>query len=247
MELKGLTAIITGSTGKLGQAIARALAAAGCNCVCHYHNNQEFAQKIVEQIRESSVEAVAVQADLTCPEAVERLFAQAMQLATPQILINSAAVFNRSAIEDITFQEAQKVFNLNLTAPILISQAFVKTIRDNFGETQSPIAKIINIADIAAERPWANYALYCSSKAGLVGATKALAKELAPSICVNAIAPGIVNWPVDFDDSAKTGQLEKIPAGRIAEPDEITQPMIFLLKNDYITGEVLNIDGGRSL
>ncbi len=242
-----MTAIITGSTGQLGSGIVRALAAAGCNCVCHYHNNQEFAQKIVEQIRESSVKAIAVQADLTCPEAVERLFAQAMQLGTPQILINSAAVFNRSAIEDITFQEAQKVFNLNLTAPILVSQAFVKTVRDKFGQPQTPIAKIINIADIAAVRPWANYALYCSSKAGLVGATKALAKELAPSICVNAIAPGIVNWPVDFDDSAKTGQLKKIPAGRIAEPEEITGPMIFLLKNDYITGEVLNIDGGRSL
>ncbi|MFC1677169.1 SDR family NAD(P)-dependent oxidoreductase [Planctomycetota bacterium] len=244
MELKGLTAIITGSTGQLGSAIAKALAVAGCNCVCHYNSNEQLAGEIVEEI---GGEAIAVQGDLSCVEGVERLFAQAGQLGTPRILINSAAVFNKTSLEDITFEQAQKVLDLNLTAPIMVSQAFVKTVREKFGETQTPIAKIINIVDIAAQKPWANYALYCCSKAGLVGATKALAKELAPGICVNAIAPGIVNWPGDFDDSDKAGQLKKIPAGRLAAPAEITEPMIFLLENDYITGQVLNIDGGRSL
>ena len=256
MELKGIVAIITGSSGRLGIAIAKALGTAGCNCICHYNQNKQKAEELVEQIKKLGVKALAVKADLTKPEAIEELFAKATEfgtprpqrgLGTPQILINSAAVFSRQPLGEVTFEEAQRVLNLNLTAAILTSRAFAKKINDKFDNIETVVGKIINISDVGGIRPWAGYVLHCSSKAGLIGATKALAKELAPAICVNSIAPGVVTWPSDVDEAEKQRQLKFIPAGRIAEPKEVADAVIFLLRNDYITGQVLNVDGGRCI
>ena len=144
----------------------------------------------------------------------------------------------------MTFQQAQRIFNLNLTAPILTSRLFAKAIGAN---AKAGLGKIINIADVGGIRPWAGYVLYCSSKAGLLGATKALAKELAPAICVNAVAPGIVAWPNDFDEAERKRQLSFVPAARTGAAAEVTDAVIFLLKNDYITGQVLSVDGGRCI
>ena len=160
---------------------------------------------------------------------------------------NSAAVFSRQPLGEVTFEEAQRVLNLNLTAAILTSRAFAKRIDGKFGGSESVVGKIINISDVGGIRPWAGYVLHCSSKAGLIGATKALAKELAPAICVNSIAPGVVTWPSDVDEAEKQRQLKFIPAGRIAEPKEVADAVIFLLRNDYITGQTLNVDGGRCI
>jgi NAD(P)-dependent dehydrogenase (short-subunit alcohol dehydrogenase family) len=247
MKLKGKTAVITGASGQLGSGIALALGLAGCNCICHYNRNKQKAEEIAEQIEKKGSKAMAVRADLTSEEQIEQLFEQAGAIGTPQILINSAAVFSRQPISEISYQQAQKVINTNLIAPILTSKVFAKKISDKFKGDDLPLGKIINIADLCGLRPWADYVLYCSSKAGLIGATKALAKELAPAICVNAVAPGIVNWPDDFDEAKKQRQLSLIPLKRIAEPQEIAHAVISLLENDYITGQVLSVDGGRSI
>lgn len=247
MELKGTTAIISGSSGRLGGAIAKALATAGCNCICHYNGNKQKAEELVEQIKKLGVKALAIEADLVEPEQIEDLFEKVLEFGTPQVLINSAAVFSRQSLTDVTFEEAQKVLSLNLIAPILTSRAFAKIVNAKSSEAGSAIGKIINIADVGGIRPWAGSVLYCSSKAGLIGATKALAKELAPRICVNSIAPGVITWPSDFDESEKNRQLSFVPVKRIAELSEVTEAIIFLLRNDYITGQVLNVDGGRCM
>ena len=247
MELKNTVAVITGSTGKLGSEIALAIAKAGCDCICHYNKNKQKAEQLTEQIGHLGQNAIAVSADLTCPDQIKVLFEKASKLGAPQILINSAAVFTRQPLQQVTFENAQKVLSLNLIAPILISKHFAEIIRAKFPEPNSVVGKIINISDTGAIRPWAEYAVYCSSKAGLVGATKALAKELAPAICVNSIAPGIIDWPAQFNEKEKTRQLSLIPANRFARPDEITKAILFLLENDYITGQVLNIAGGRCI
>ena len=129
----------------------------------------------------------------------------------------------------------------------MTAKAFAKRIKGKFGETKDVVGKIVNISDIGGIRPWAEYVLYCSSKAALIGATKALAKELAPMVCVNSVAPGLVTWPSDSDEEDKKRQLSFIPLGRKAEPKEIADAVIFLIKNDYITGQVLNVDGGRCI
>lgn len=247
MELRESLAVITGSTGRLGSVIALALAEKGCHCICHYNKNQGKAKSIVEKIQHHKVKAEAIQVELTNEKQIENLFKQAGRLGTPQILINSAAVFSRQPLEEVSFDEAQKVLNINLTAAILTSRYFAKSINEKFPNSDTVAGKIINIADVGAIRPWAGYVLYCSSKAGLIGATKALAKELAPTICVNAIAPGIVTWPEEFDEQQKERQLLFIPIKRTARLEEITNAVKFLLENDYITGQVLCVDGGSSI
>ena len=247
MELTGTTAIVTGSTGELGGAITLALAGAGCHCLCHYHSNQARAERIVEKIRQKGPNATAVQADLTCADDIERLLAHAESLGPVRILINSAAVFTRQRLEEITADKAREIFDTNLIAPILASRQFARIVKEQIRQTDIPVAKIVNIADVGGIRPWAKYTLYCASKAGLISVTKSLAKELAPAICVNAIAPGLVTWPENFTEKAKQRQLDRIPMARIARPRDITAAVIFLLENDYITGQILNVDGGRCI
>ncbi len=252
MDLNGTTAIITGSTGRLGSEISLALAGAGCNCICHYLGNEKFAAKLVKQIKALGQKAVAIQTDLTREEQIDILFEKIKAevgggLSIPRILINSAAVFTRQRLAEINSKDAQRILDMNLTAPILISRNFVKLLGKKVLREQSTVAKIINMVDVGAIRPWSEYAVYCSSKAGLIGATKALAKELAPAVCVNAVAPGASTWPNDFSQAERDRQLLFIPAGRIAGTNEITPAIIFLLESDYITGQVLCVDGGRSI
>ena len=132
MELKGKTAVITGASGQLGSAIAKSLGDAGCNCVCHYNCNKAPAEKVVKQIEALGQKGLAVCADLTDPDQIEELFSRACTVGLPRILINSAALFSRQRLEDVTFAQAQKVLNVNLTAPILTSQIFANKIIEKF-------------------------------------------------------------------------------------------------------------------
>ena len=155
MELKGTTAVITGSSGQIGAAIALALAQAGCNCICHYNHNERVAKELVEQIEKLGTKALAVQADLTQLEKIEHLFERARKLGTPQVLVNSASVFSRQPLPEVTFEDAQKVLQLNATVPILTSRVFAQRINAAFPTADSVVGKIINIADIGGIRPWA--------------------------------------------------------------------------------------------
>jgi pteridine reductase len=128
----------------------------------------------------------------------------------------------------------------------LLSQEFARLVEAE-GAEGNPAAKIVNMVDVGGEKVWKEYSVYCAAKAGLIAATKSLAKELAPRITVNAVAPGVVTWPEAFDEAGKKRQLGFIPAGRIAEPVEVAAAVVFLLQNDYITGQVINVDGGRAI
>jgi NAD(P)-dependent dehydrogenase (short-subunit alcohol dehydrogenase family) len=247
MKLKGKTAIITGSTGALGSALAIALAKAGCNCICHYNSNQDKARQLVHNIESMSQQAISIKADLTDPQQINALFCESGRLAPPQILINSASVFERTPLHEINFGQARHILELNLTACIMTARAFANITAKSSTDTDAPAGKIINLCDVAASKPWAEYSLYCASKAGLVGATKALAKELAPDILVNALSPGIATWPEQMTPEEEKRQLSFIPMRRFAEIEEIAAAMIFLLENDYITGQTLNVCGGRSI
>ncbi|MFH1613926.1 MAG: SDR family oxidoreductase [Planctomycetota bacterium] len=247
MELADSTAIITGSTGKLGSAITLALARKGCRCICHYNTNSKYARQLTSQINSLGQKAFAVQADLTDPHRIESLFDDSTPAKNANILINSAAIFLRQPVADVQYQDTQKLISLNLIAPILLSSRFARNVECNFPDAEKPVAKIINLADIAAIRPWPDYPAYCSSKAGLIAATRALAKALAPRMTVNAVAPGIVSWPENFSDQQKQRQIEMTPAGRTAAVEEITSTVLFLLHNDYITGQVIAVDGGRAI
>lgn len=247
MELTDRTAVITGASGALGRALAVALGRAGVDCVCHYHENKDGAQGVAERIEGLGRSAVTVGGDLTKAEEVNRLFSVAEEIGVPTILINSAAVFCRGALGDITLENARGVLDMNLLAPLLVCQGFAEVLKKHFPDTKDHVGGIVNVCDVGAIRPWANYSLYCASKAGLVAATKSLAKELAPAVSVNAVAPGVITWPSDFSDEEKKRQLAFIPARRTGTVEEVAAAVIFLLKSDYITGSVLAVDGGRSM
>jgi len=247
MEINGLTAIVTGASGRVGGAIAVALAKEGCKVVCHYHSNLPAVGQIVDQINAFGGRAAAVKADLTIKEGISKLFNACSEFNQPRILVNSAAIFKKASIPEITGENATEMLDTNLISPIMVSQAFAELIKDVNVKSNLPIAKIVNLVDIGGIRPWANYIMYCASKAGLIAATKAMAKELAPAICVNAVAPGVVSWPEGADKAEYDRQVSMIPAGRIGKPEEIARAVVFLVKNDYITGQVLNVDGGRCI
>ena len=247
MEIDGTTAIITGSSGMVGRAIALALGRAGCGCVCHYHNNRDGAAKVVEAICSGGGRAAAVGADLTKAEEIGRLFEDFQGLDRARILVNSAGIFERAELSEVTLENAGRVLGTNLVAPVMVASRFAEAVRENAEAGSGPAASIVNIADIGGIRPWAGYTMYCASKAGLIAATKSMAKELAPGICVNAIAPGVITWPEDGDRAEYGRQVSMIPAGRVGTPQEIAAAVLFLLNNDYITGQVLNVDGGRCI
>ncbi|MCX5633149.1 MAG: SDR family oxidoreductase [Phycisphaerae bacterium] len=251
MEIKGKTAIITGATGKLAGAIVLSLAKAGANCICIYHKNSPQAKKLRSKLKTKSL---FIQADLTVPKDIEKAFAEIKKFSTPQILINAAAVFEKKLIDDISFEYARKMLDINFAAAMEMTQKFVKLLRtirqkQNLSSTAigEPIAKIINIADITAQKPPAGFSIYCASKAALIAATKSLARELAPDFTVNAVAPGIIHWPKNIAAAQKKKILSHIPAGREGSPQEVAQVVKFLIENDYITGQIINVDGGRSL
>ena len=271
MEIKGKTAIITGATGRLAGAIVLMMAEAGANCVCIYHKNKTEAKKLKTALQKLRTKNLFIQADLTVPGNIEKVFADigrldsthstssgqagSPQVAKPRILINAAAVFEKKLIKDISSEYISRTVDINFTAAMEMTQKFVKLVRKKIKQKQNlssttigePAAKIINIADIAAQRPPAGFSIYCASKAALIAATKSLAKELAPDFTVNAVSPGIINWQKDVTKKQKKKILARIPAGRAGKPEEVAQAVRLLIENDYITGQIINVDGGRSI
>jgi NAD(P)-dependent dehydrogenase (short-subunit alcohol dehydrogenase family) len=249
MNIKGRTVIITGSTGKLASQIILAIAEAGANCVCIYHKNSSAAKKLQTSLKKMKVKSLFIQTDLTHQKNIEKVFADIGKFAKPQILINAAAVFDKKPIENITFGCIRQTFDINFAASMIMTQKFVDFVRRGrkIKSTKKPVAKIINIADITAQNPPAGFSVYCASKAALIAATKSLAKELAPEFTVNAVSPGIINWQKGTSAKLKKKILASILAGRTGSPQEVIQAVKFLIENDYITGQVINIDGGKAI
>jgi NAD(P)-dependent dehydrogenase (short-subunit alcohol dehydrogenase family) len=250
MELAGKTAIVTGASGALGSEIALCLGRMGVDCVCHYRSNAGAAAECADSVTALGVKAEAVRADFSDPGSAALLIQQAQKLGPVRVLVNSGSLFKRQPIDELTPFEVGEMLNVNLATPTLLCSAFASYLKEqglDWTNTEAVSASILNIVDVAAVKPWGGYSPYCASRAGLIGLTKSLARELAPAVTVNAIAPGIVTWPGKMDPSEEQKQLKMIPAGRFGEPKDITRTIEFLLSNDYITGQVLCIDGGRSL
>jgi NAD(P)-dependent dehydrogenase (short-subunit alcohol dehydrogenase family) len=250
MELTGSTAIITGASGNLGSQIAIALAARGLNGLCHFGTNEANACQTADLIKQKGRSAALFQADLSKPGFESELFKQARRLGPVRVVVNSASIFARQPAGTFTPQEVAAMLAVNLAAPLNICNEFAKTLAEegiDWKTLPSAIGTVINMVDVAGIRPWAQYAPYCAARAGLIGMTKSFARELAPGITVNAIAPGIVTWPGKMDPAEEQKQLALIPAARFGSPKDITRTIDFLLDNDYITGQTLAIDGGRSI
>jgi pteridine reductase len=245
-SLAGKVALITGAARRVGAEIARVLHEAGMNTALHYNASEEEAQVLAEELnRKRKGSAVALRADLLEPESEKLLVNQAVKAwGRLDALVNNASRFYRTELGKVTDYSWDDLLNSNLKAPFFLSQAAASHLAEHHG-------CIINITDINAERPLKNYSVYCMSKAGLNAMTSILAKELGPKVRVNAVAPGSVMWPEgpnSMSEEEKRVAIERTPLLRHGEPLDIAKAVLFFIRDaDYVTGQVLAVDGGRIL
>lgn len=242
--LQGQTAVITGGAKRVGAAIARALHGAGANIVLHYRNSAQEAERLAAELDAVRARSTAlVQADLLATDQLPRIVEAAVtRFQRLDILVNNASSFYPTPIGSITEAQWDDLVGTNLKAPLFLSQAAAPSLRASNGQ-------IINIVDIHALRPLRNHVVYGAAKAGLLMLTRALAKELAPAVRVNGIAPGPVMWPEGADSAELRAKiLDRTLLKRPGSPEDIARTALFFAQDaPYITGQILPVDGGRSV
>lgn len=242
MELKGKTALITGGAKRVGRVIAQKLAEKGVSVVLHYHRSQKEALKAQEEIRTLGVSCALVCGDLSKSPEIRRITQELSEKGLRiDLLINSASVFYKTPLSQTRESDWDALMDTNLKGPFLLSQDLGLKMASGTG------GKILNIADWSGFRPYGDYLPYCVSKGGLLTLTKALARDLAPKVLVNAIAPGPVLQPADLSEEEKKSVSQKTLLGRWGTPEDIASAAVFLFENDFVNGTVLVVDGGRSI
>ena len=235
------TALITGGAARIGAQIVKTLHHNQFNIIIHCNQSKDKAQLLCDElnlIRTNSVEIVSGNLNN-----IDELDSLVSSIKSIDLLVNNASVFYPKSVEDSEMKDWDDVININLKAPFFLSKGLSKTLSKNDGS-------IINIIDIHSERPLKKHAIYNISKAGLKMLTQTLAKELAPRIRVNGVSPGSILWPQDsaeITEDDKNLMLERIALHRQGSPQDIADTVLFLANSNYITGQIINIDGGRTL
>jgi pteridine reductase len=243
-SLEGRTALVTGGARRVGAAIARRLHAAGANVVLHYRDSATDADKLAAELNaQRAKSASTVKAELLAPIAPRALVAAALEsFGRLDVLVNNASSFFPVEVGAIEASHFEELIGSNLRAPLFISQEAAPHLAEARGA-------IVNIVDIHAERPLKGYAVYSVAKAGLAALTRSLALELAPAVRVNGVAPGAIAWPEDGQLEAEERQriIRTTPLGRTGTPEDIAQAVHFFACAPYVTGQILSVDGGRSI
>jgi pteridine reductase len=243
MLLSDKTALVTGAADRLGAQIARTLHQNGANLIIHYRSSESAARELAADLnlqRENS--ACALGADLGSQQQLERLAAEASaEFSGLDILVNNASSFYPTRFGEIEASQWDDLVASNYRAPLFLSQACYPALKQSGG-------CIINLVDIYATMPLNRHSVYCSAKAANQMLVRSLALELAPEVRVNGIAPGAILWPESDDsDDYQQSILEQVPLQRCGTPQVIADTALFLSTNDYITGEIIRVDGGRML
>ncbi|MDH3255152.1 MAG: SDR family oxidoreductase [Acidobacteriota bacterium] len=249
MEIRGAWALVTGGARRLGAGIARGLAAAGANVAVHHGHSREQAKRTVAEIQALGVEAFSAQADLADPDALASLFdTVATHCGRLDLLVNSAASFQRMPLGEITVDDWDAVVALNLRAPWLCLRHAVELMMAKSGE-QRECGVVVNIADLTGVQAWAGYSHHGVSKAGLIHLTKIAARELAPKVRVNCVVPGAILPPpgMSIEDREWAAKRDRIPLQRTGEASDVAGAVVFLARSHFITGSVLAVDGGEHL
>ncbi|MBT3338150.1 MAG: SDR family oxidoreductase [Anaerolineae bacterium] len=235
-------AIITGAALRLGRAFAFTLAKQGYAILLHYNRSRDAAESTAQELRLLGVPVFLAQADLTDALAAQGLFSVVDESAHPlKVLINSAATMQRDDARTLSISDWDLAMTLNLRAPFILAQQAYHRMSESGG------GLIVNITDIAAEKAWKGFPAYTVSEAALQSLTRVLARRFAPTVRVNAIAPGLVLQAKDFPSDEWDRLVKRLPLERTAQMDELAAALEFLLKNEYITGQTITVDGGYSL
>lgn len=234
--------LITGASHRIGATTARTLHAEGMNIVLHYLSSRDAALALQEElnaIRENSV--VLVQADLHALNMLSALVKEAHKAwGRIDVLINNASTFYPTPIGKASEQNWDDLIGTNARAPFFLSQAAAPYLKKTQG-------CIVNMVDIHAERPIKEHPIYCMAKAALAMMTKSLARELGPEVRVNGVAPGAILWPEELDDVTRQRIVSRTFLKRKGDPRDIAETILFLINASYVTGQIVAVDGGRSL
>ncbi|MFL2735191.1 MAG: pteridine reductase [Gammaproteobacteria bacterium] len=238
------TVFITGAAKRIGKEIALSFKELGWNIIIHYNSSKEDALNLAKEINNANKNtAITVQGNLDVKEDVNAIIKEVLD-AFPSIdlLINNASTFYPTPIDDISEEHWEKLVGSNLKGPLFLIQGLKQKLKESKGS-------IINITDTNLSKGVANYSIYSAAKAGLESITKGLARELAPEIKVNAIAPGAMLEPPDvtWTEEQKSKVIESIPLKRMGSEKDIAEAVNFLAHSQYITGQIIKVDGGRSL
>jgi len=240
--LEGKVALVTGAGARLGRAVAVDLAARGCDVVLHAHTSRQGAEDLARDLAASGRRAKVLTADLAQVKQTERFARDARNaFGKVDILINSAGVFWPTPLERLNAKEFDAFTAVNLRAPYLLSAELGRWMKRSGGGV------IVNLACVSAQRPWKDYVPYSISKAGVVALTIGLAKLLAPEVRVNAVAPGTV-LPPEGTPPKRLKELQKrLPLQRLGRPEDLVRAVAYLVEADFMTGQILHVDGGRSI
>lgn len=234
---------MTGASGKLGREIALSIAGQGYSVFFTWHSSQEKANETLDQLRWVSPESQMVECDVSRVDEIERAFRTFnKQFDRLDLLVASASNFYRTDLFEVTEKEWDSLVDTNLKGTFFTMQSAARIMLQ-----QSFLSRIITMTDVSADLIWRNFAPYTVSKAGIQHLTRIFAKETAPRILVNSIAPGTVSaYPVR-EEEPEASLVKKIPLQRLGDPMDIVGAVKFLMESEYITGQVINIDGGRLL
>ena len=237
--LAGRVAIVTGAGRRVGRALAVALGARGMRVVVHYAGSADGARETARLIQAAGGAATIVQADLRDVKAAEGLIDGVVEREGELFaLVNSAAVMVRTPVGETTQAQWDDMFALNVRAPYFLSQRAAPALRAARGA-------IVNIADLAAFETWPAYVPHTITKAAIVQMTRGLAHALAPEVRVNAVAPGVALLPEGWSEADAEHLRRTTPLQRLGTPEEVAQAVVYLLEADFVTGEVIRVDGGR--
>ncbi len=237
------TVLITGASRRIGAVIARYLHAKQFDVVIHYNQSAAEANSLADELNQDRASSASlVQADLSNQSSCDTLIDTVTELNKGlYALVNNASTFYPTLLSDVNEDAWDEIMDVNLKAPLFLARRAADLLRKSQG-------CMVNITDIHGARPLKRYPLYSVAKSGLIMLTRALAKELAPDVRVNAVSPGAILWPDDMDGELKNKILSRIPLRRHGDPIDIAKAAHFLITDaDYITGQVLTVDGGRIL
>jgi NAD(P)-dependent dehydrogenase (short-subunit alcohol dehydrogenase family) len=248
LNLSGKTALVTGAATRVGRVIAQALAERGCNLILHCHQSRDKARELAAQLCNAGGHAVVLRADLAKTGQMLKLARDAdTHFGGVDILVNSAAIFRPTPLTRLTPAELDAFYAVNLKAPYVLSSELGRNMRRRGARNPLRQGVIVNIACLSGLKAWKQFVPYSISKAGLISLTKGLAKLLAPYVRVNAIAPGTVLPPEHMRARSIQHLRALIPLQTIGSPEDVADAVLYLASAPFVTGQVLCVDGGRSI
>src|SRR5579863_59490 len=237
--LEGQVALITGAAKRIGRSIALRLAADGADIVINYASSKPEAEELAAEIKSMGRRAIAIQADVSHRSDVQKLFSAAEnEFGRLDILVNNSGTFFEAKFEELTEDQWDHILNVNLKSQFLCAQSAAPIMK------RQGRGRIINLSSLGGLLPWPAYTHYCVSKAGCIMLTRCLARALGPEILVNSIAPGTIQFPGEPPDE---DYIKRVPLHRTGTGEDIADAAAFLAKTDFVTGQILAVDGGRSL